>query len=780
MSHRNKHVKVVIRTRPTSEYAQNIINFSEDGKSVNIHVPKNAEGGYINNQQEDWDFQYDNILHNVSQEAVYEECVRDILKNVLEGYNGTILAYGQTGAGKTFTMTGATENYKHRGLIPRAIAQMFREISDRPQYSYTIRISYIEIYNEQMIDLLGNLPDCLKGENLHVIEDKNGSASVKGLAVKIANSEEEALSYLFEGETVRSIAEHQLNRNSSRSHCIFTMYVESRSRLESSEKVLYSKLNLVDLAGSERLSKTQTTGVMLREAMYINKSLTFLEQVIIALADKRRGHIPYRQSKLTNVLRDALGGNCNTLMIANIRCERDYIEETISTLRFATRMMCVTTTPEINVQYDPLALIKKYEREIKELKQELSMHDTLANRSHVHHEPFTDAQKLELQRQVKAYLQNEEEELEVVSLRQIKELFSQFRTLYKAQERETEDWQRIHRSQLKLQPSATREEAVDTHAVMSKADKDDGVGELEGTGFGVGLAPSGGRAGGMAGARAGNKDKRRKSRIPSTTLPPAQSLTSLVQASTTNEAEELLREPALEADQPILSSQKPSDHAIAPEQANLHALPPLPKPRALAPSSRADEFEAFKRGKGSEMNRILIENKGILKEKKRQAKELAEQVNEVKRQIDVHKTKIEGKRQTRSTTVAAGSGEDVIIDEEEYILLSALKELRQQYRDYYDQLGSMRSDIDYCSRLVDQCRQKLMTEFEQWYEQRYGGQIADEGEDGQIEDLMDIGEKFDKLQMERMSQEDPDSVAFYTAKKNSERKLTKGQRVRKH
>lgn len=328
-------------------------------------------------------------------------------------------------------MTGASENYKHRGLIPRAISHLFRDIQDRANLAVTVRISYLEIYNEQMIDLLSSLNDIEASENMAVVEEKHGSTHVKGLTVKIANSEEEALNLLFEGETNRSIAEHQMNRNSSRSHCIFTIHVESRSRVESSEKVMTSKLNLVDLAGSERLSKTETKGVTLKEAMYINRSLTYLEQVIIALADKKREHIPFRQSKMTHVLRDALGGNCNTLMIANIWGQKEHIEETISTLRFSTRMMCVSVSPEINVHYDPLALIKKYEKEIKDLKQELSMHDTMTNRSHIQYEPYTEAQKAELTKIVKNYIDNDAEEIEVINIRQIKEIFSIFRLLYK-------------------------------------------------------------------------------------------------------------------------------------------------------------------------------------------------------------------------------------------------------------------------------------------------------------------------------------------------------------
>lgn len=338
-------------------------------------------------------------------------------------------------------MTGSSENYKHRGLIPRAISNLFRIIAERADLAISIRISYLEIYNEQMIDLISSVL-----EPMTVVEDKNGSTFVKGLTHKVVNSEEEALNLLFEGESVRAISEHQLNRHSSRSHCIFTIHLESRSRVESSEKVMISKLNLVDLAGSERLSKTGTNGVSLKEAMCnhnsnidINRSLTYLEQVIIALSDKKRDHVPFRQSKMTHVLRDALGGNCNTLMIANIWGQEEQIEETISTLRFSTRMMCVSVAPEINIQYDPLAMIKKYEREIKELKQELRMHDTLANRSNIQYDVYTEAQKANLSRQIHHFIESEADEPEVINLRQIKELLTIFRTMYKTLETDSNE-----------------------------------------------------------------------------------------------------------------------------------------------------------------------------------------------------------------------------------------------------------------------------------------------------------------------------------------------------
>ncbi|KAJ3033037.1 Kinesin-like protein kif9, partial [Rhizophlyctis rosea] len=745
--------------------------------SCHIHIPKNEEGGYINNQQEDWDFRFDSILHNASQETVYEECASPIIKSLLEGYNGTapqnaenvktsshtqlqgtIMAYGQTGAGKTFTMTGATENYKHRGLIPRTISQIFRDVADRPQLAFTIRVSYLEIYNEQMIDLLAGLPGDGSGTvllngggevSLNVVEDKNGgcvglgwcrskekagrchvhsclmqpigSAHVKGLTTPIATSEEEALNLLFEGETNRSISEHQLNKNSSRSHCIFTIYVESRSRVESSEKVMVSKLNLVDLAGSERLSKTETTGKSLKEAMYINKSLTFLEQVVIALADKKRDHIPYRQSKMTNVLRDSLGGNCNTLMIACIWGETRHIEETISTLRFATRMSCVSTTPELNIQYDPLALIKKQEREIKELKQELSMHDMLVGRGHVVYEPYSEGMRWEVRGRVRGYLEGEEEELEVTSLRHIKEIFGQFKVLYKQLEAENEDWQRIHKggggsggAQVVV---GVRDEAVDTgDSRGADLDKDEGVGETEGSGFGVGLAPSNARpVGGPATAQLKPKNaakNRKQSRMVGASNGTGPASSGIL--SHFDHDDEELREAWIDRD--TATPPAPFSTEIIPGTGInkvTESLPPLPAQkvnRVIAPPpSRAEEFENFKRGKGSEMMRVLTENKTILREKKKQAKDLADQINTTKKQIDETKNLIERKKKEMGPI---SDPTPQILDTEHYTLLTHLQTHKQTYRDLFSSLRTTRQEIDYCTRLVDQCRQKLMAEFE--------------------------------------------------------------------
>lgn len=207
-------------------------------------------------------------------------------------------------------------------------------------------------------------------------------------------TDEDALNQLFEGEINRTYAAHELNSHSSRSHAILTLHIESRSRVESTEKIVCSKLHLVDLAGSERTKKTGTAGSQLVEAQHINKSLSFLEQVVLALSEKKRDHhhVPYRQTTLTNFLRDSLGGNCMTVMVANVHVTNHHIEETISTLKFATRMMKVKNEASVNIMVDPTLAIRRYEKEIRDLKQELAMHDTLSNRGRINYDTFSSTE----------------------------------------------------------------------------------------------------------------------------------------------------------------------------------------------------------------------------------------------------------------------------------------------------------------------------------------------------------------------------------------------------
>jgi kinesin family protein 6/9 len=312
-------VKVIIRTRPTQHFATNNIRINLNDDTISVFIPRNQKEGLINNQKEQWSFHFDKILHNVPQEEVFEYTMNDIIKSSVLGYNGTIFAYGQTGSGKTFTISGAPSNFAYRGIIPRSISRLFNEISTKPEYDFNIQISYLEIYNEIMFDLL---PEDGKfiGEraNIEFQEDNKGNVSVKGLSKHKVTNEEECFNLLFEGESNRTISEHKLNQGSSRSHCLFMIQLEMKSKIESTEKIMVSKLNFVDLAGSERVKKTGSSGITLKEATYINRSLTFLEQVVVALTERKgraNDHVPYRQSKLTHILKDSIGGNCKTVWL---------------------------------------------------------------------------------------------------------------------------------------------------------------------------------------------------------------------------------------------------------------------------------------------------------------------------------------------------------------------------------------------------------------------------------------------------------------------------------
>lgn len=309
--------------------------------------------------------------------------------------------------------------------------------------------------------------------------------------MSVCRNEEEALNLLFEGESNRTVSAHQLNKESSRSHCIYTLHLESKSRTESQEKVVYSKLHLVDLAGSERTKKSGATGISLKEATYINKSLTFLEQVVVSVTDHKRDHVPYRQSKLTNFLKNAIGGNCQTVMIANVYPEPEHLEETIATLKFASRMMKVTNEPVVNVQQDPELLCKKMEREIRELKQELAMHDTLAQKGKVQYDAYSAEQQYFVQKQASLFLEGELEEIEELnSMRQVRELFAQMRNAYRKLELEAKI---IMEGKGEVffnrdGPGSSQQQDLERRKTLLMKD---GVGELEEIGeFGLGIAPA--------------------------------------------------------------------------------------------------------------------------------------------------------------------------------------------------------------------------------------------------------------------------------------------------
>lgn len=385
-------ISVTIRFRPLSERefqrGDEIAWYADGDKIVrNEYNPATA-------------YAFDKVFgpHTTSQD-VYDVAAKPVVKAAMEGINGTVFAYGVTSSGKTHTMHG---DQNSPGIIPLAIKDVFSIIQDTPGREFLLRVSYLEIYNEVINDLLDPT-----GQNLRVREDAQGTY-VEGIKEEVVLSPGHALSFIAAGEEHRHVGSNNFNLLSSRSHTIFTLMIESSDHGDEYDGVIFSQLNLIDLAGSES-SKTETTGLRRKEGSYINKSLLTLGTVIGKLSEGKASHVPYRDSKLTRLLQSSLSGHGHVSLICTVTPASSNMEETHNTLKFASRAKRVEIYASRNKIIDEKSLIKKYQREISILKEEL---DQLKKGIIVgvnHEEILTLRQKLE-EGQVKMQSRLEEEE----------------------------------------------------------------------------------------------------------------------------------------------------------------------------------------------------------------------------------------------------------------------------------------------------------------------------------------------------------------------------------
>ncbi|KAL4158503.1 hypothetical protein PRNP1_004279 [Phytophthora ramorum] len=682
-----KRVRVCIRVRPTTT-KENGSSPLDKGDSVVIDgdqqtigvVTDTTSGGGTS-------FRFDQVLSAaVDQAGVFRLVGSDVVDGALSGYNGCILAYGQTGAGKTFTMSGGgpRRRFEDRGLIARALTRVFQRTQQDADHSYALRVSYLEIYNDRLIDLLA--PDVgSTGTDLAIQENARGQTFVRGLTKALVSSEEQALDLVFQGDTNRAVAEHALNASSTRSHCIFTLYLERKRSAMSSQSleddspgvdstgspqsedgVVYSKLHLVDLAGSERMKKTLTEvgSTRANEACYINRSLTFLEQVVLALGSKNRAHVPFRQTPLTNLLKDSLGGNCRTLLVACVWPASTHADQSLATLRFAARMRRVKTQAVVNIvalgsgaagSKLPSAERAAYRDEIRRLREELALYDAIAGRTRVQHEGKESSAQEESSRrqQIAAFLKDPELAPPIHSLRQAQRLLQTFRSVCLDLKYATEPG--MNQTRKTGSKMVTQIRALRGHTPPGPSPSS---------------APS--DSNNMSDDKGG------------TVLP-------------------------------LISKANQGPWRDLPERQERVASTPAPR------ETDKELYELFKSvggaDPGAEALRDLEQTKLNLREAKTQYATLALTVNRVKLEIDRYALRLQELRDG-SATDQLKEGEDEL--ERQSVPLLQLQDAKKRYRAAYEQLQEKKAEVRYLGKIKVQMLQQVALHFQAWKDRQEG------------------------------------------------------------
>jgi kinesin family protein 6/9 len=706
--HQQNGIEVFLRIRasntPSNYFQQDIIDESQ----FIFNVPKrnnaddNASGNSAivagpDNSRSRYTFKFNSILDSKSkQDDVFQKLGAPAVKNVLDGYNSTLFAYGQTGSGKTYTITGGPERYSDRGIIPRAISMLFASFQVQEQTgqaSFTCYISYLELYNESGYDLLaadanGNSADVEVSRledmpKVTMLEDEDGNYHFRNLSVNQVHTEEEALNMLFLGDTNRAIGESELNQSSSRSHCIFTIMIEKR--LHDSDSVIRSKLNLVDLAGSERVAKTNSTGQSLKEAQYINTSLFFLEMVIVALHEKTKKnkentHVPYRNSLMTSVLRDSLGGNCKTVMVATISPEAQQTDESMSTCHFAQRVALVKNKARVNEEVEPEVVIRKLKAELKRVREEVKF---LKGENGEGEDGLSKEEIEELADCVHSFLVKKQGgehvglDIGVMSLSKIQATFAIFKDLHKSQvENNDKECSRDDHGDDEIKTMRNQVRSLQ----RTVQQRDDEIKTL------IEMVKKGGGDISMYENRALQDDAKNRT----------------VQASPRNAPSSIIKQ---------------NVHRARSASAKVCGVDRCLDRFILRDPSKA--FTWFRQRYPGEKS--VAENKSLLQARFQEAKDEGSAVKNCKEQINVQRTQIENIRREVAMEQVLGTNLDdsTGTHPDELKCLSIIEDNKRKYKAGLEHLRELKGAIEHIKKLMEKNQRKMQTDFDTWYAKMY-------------------------------------------------------------
>ncbi|NXG22339.1 KIF6 protein, partial [Grallaria varia] len=673
-------IRVYARVKPLGRRQQagsySVAVEEEPLSSLEITVPRDLADGFVNNKRESYKFKFQKIFdQEAKQDVVFDSIAKPVAECVLAGYNGTIFAYGQTGSGKTFTITGGAERYSERGIIPRTLSYIFDQLQKDSSKVYTTHVSYLEIYNECGYDLLDPRHEASKLEDLPkvtIMEDSDQNIHLKNLSLQQATNEEEALNLLFLGDTNRMIAETPMNQASSRSHCIFTIHISSKE--PGSATIRRSKLHLVDLAGSERVSKTGVGGHLLTEAKYINLSLHYLEQVIIALAEKNRSHIPYRNSMMTSVLRDSLGGNCMTTMIATLALDKRNIDESVSTCRFAQRVALIKNEAVLNEEIDPRLMIVQLKKEIQDLKDELELVTGKQRTSELSQEEL-----LQLDDLIETFLKDDDPDstLDVgADMRKIKYCF-------------------VHMKQLMKYPTTSHEKLLSRDIPEEEAEKEE-LGKLKEL-----LQQRDNEINILVNMLKKEKKKAQDALFQLNAT--SAGSTGLERSLSTNFEDR--QSPSL-----CFSLKETKDFS-----SSIHRLHFLFRQTGgkMSPGCR-EAFEVFQRDHADSIT--IEENKRLLKQRFAEVKCLGEKLNEVRSKINHLKGEITQRHIQRAALAVSNPSEELnMIDPVEEKLRMQIEEEKKSYKTMFSRFKGLKVEIEHLQLLMEKVKMKMQKDFEVWW-----------------------------------------------------------------